>query len=300
MLFRTVCLSGEQDHRRIGWRVSYQITMAGLAATRLFAAAGAGGIALTAWALRRSGMEARVVAVRMVAMNALLYTVFMTTVFVTGVLLFFGILHGGTDFVLTLLPALIALTVIAAVASFTLLPADAERRFERWAKGQGQLRKLGQMLVKVPAAASTGVRAAIQIVQERPLSLVGAIGWWAFDIATLWACFHAFGSETPPIGVIVMSYFVGMTGNLLPLPGGVGGVEGGMIGTFAAFDVNFGLATVAVLSYRAFSFWLPTIPGAIAYVQLRGTVKRWRAQDAGKDGGGGQDEGQGTAAPAAA
>ena len=53
-----------------------------------------------------------------------------------------------------------------------------------------------------------------------------------------------------------------------------------VVGTFAAFDVNFGLATVAVLSYRAFSFWLPTIPGAIAYVQLRGTVKRWRATDA--------------------
>ena len=48
---------------RIGWPESYQITMAGLAATRLFAAAGAGGIALTAWALRRSGMPRRTVAV---------------------------------------------------------------------------------------------------------------------------------------------------------------------------------------------------------------------------------------------
>ena len=55
-LFRAVFV-----HRtsRIGWSASYQITMAGLAATRLFAAAGAGGIALTAWALRRSGMERR-------------------------------------------------------------------------------------------------------------------------------------------------------------------------------------------------------------------------------------------------
>ena len=45
--------------RAIDLRASYQITMAGLAATRLFAAGGAGGIALTAWALRRSGMAAR-------------------------------------------------------------------------------------------------------------------------------------------------------------------------------------------------------------------------------------------------
>jgi putative heme transporter len=37
----------------VGWKASYEITMAGVAATRLFAAAGAGGVALTAWALRR-------------------------------------------------------------------------------------------------------------------------------------------------------------------------------------------------------------------------------------------------------
>ena len=36
-----------------------------------------------------------------------------------------------------------------------------------------------------------------------------------------------------------------------------------MIGAFAAFGVNFDLAVLAVLSYRAISFWLPTIPGAI-------------------------------------
>jgi len=279
-LFRTVCLSGEQDHRRIGWRVSYQITMAGLAATRLFAAAGAGGIALTAWALRRSGMPARVVAVRMVAMNVLLYGVYLSTVVLVGTLLWAGVLSGGTAVPITLLPAAIAFVLVLAIGALVLIPGDAERRFAGWAAGTGRMKRVGKLLVTVPAAASTGVRKAVEIVRARPTSLLGAMVWWAFDMATLWACFHAFSSgDTPPIGVIVMSYFVGMAGNLLPLPGGIGGVEGGMIGMFAAFGVDFGYATVAVLSYRAFSFWLPTIPGAIAYVQLRGTVKRWRAQD---------------------
>ena len=68
-----------------------------------------------------------------------------------------------------------------------------------------------------------------------------------------------------------------MLGNLLPLPGGIGGVDGGMIGAFAAFNVDTGLAVVAVLAYRAFTFWLPTIPGVIAYLQLRKTVERWRS-----------------------
>ncbi len=63
-----------------------------------------------------------------------------------------------------------------------------------------------------------------------------------------------------------------MLGNLLPMPGGVGGVEGGMIGAFAAFGVAGGLAVVAVLVYRAFTFWLPLLPGVLAYFRLRRTV----------------------------
>jgi uncharacterized protein (TIRG00374 family) len=89
--------------------------------------------------------------------------------------------------------------------------------------------------------------------------------------------FHAFGSP-PPFTVILMAYFVGTFGNLLPLPGGLGGVEGGMIGAFAAFGVEFNLAVLAVLSYRAVSFWLPTLPGAVAYLQLRRIVARWREE----------------------
>jgi len=91
--------------------------------------------------------------------------------------------------------------------------------------------------------------------------------------------FHAFGSP-PPFPVIVMAYFVGTLGNLLPLPGGLGGVEGGMIGAFAAFGVDFNLSVLAVLTYRGISFWLPTLPGAIAYFQLRRTVARWREEQA--------------------
>jgi uncharacterized protein (TIRG00374 family) len=71
-----------------------------------------------------------------------------------------------------------------------------------------------------------------------------------------------------------------MLANLLPLPGGIGGVDGGMIGALVAFHVGAGLALIAVLVYRLFAFWLPTIPGAIAYFQLRRTVHRWH-DDAG-------------------
>src|SRR5438552_16324536 len=42
---------------RVGARESAQITLAGAAATRLLPTAGAGGIALTLWALRRAGLR---------------------------------------------------------------------------------------------------------------------------------------------------------------------------------------------------------------------------------------------------
>jgi uncharacterized protein (TIRG00374 family) len=98
--------------------------------------------------------------------------------------------------------------------------------------------------------------------------------WWGFDIAVLWASFKAFG-HAPSVSVIVMAYFVGTLGNLLPLPGGVGGVDGGIIAALMGFGVGAGIALLAVLTHRVFSFWLPTIPGGIAYLQLRRTVDRW-------------------------
>ena len=51
------CSAGVFGHvERIGWRESYLITMAALAASRIFAAGGAGGLVLQAWALRQAGM----------------------------------------------------------------------------------------------------------------------------------------------------------------------------------------------------------------------------------------------------
>ncbi len=278
VLFRAVFVGRPADPSGpIGWRESYQITMAGLAATRLFATAGAGGIALTAWALRRSGMEARVVASRMVAFLVVLYAVYAGSVLLDGIGLGTGLFPGGGSFALTIVPAIVAAILIAAVGAMALLPDDIERRLQSWASGSGRLARWVALGVTAPALAASGVRTAMDLIRSRDPGLLGAVAWWGFDISVLWAMFHAFGSP-PPFTVIWMCYFVGTLANLLPLPGGLGGVEGGMIGAFAAFGVDFNLAVLAVLSYRAISFWLPTIPGAVAYFQLRRTVARWREE----------------------
>jgi uncharacterized protein (TIRG00374 family) len=276
-LFRTVVSRGVD---RIGWKETYQINMAGLAATRLFAAAGAGGVVLTAWALRRAGMEARMVACRLAAFLVLLYSVYMTTLIVDGIGLRIGLFEGPAPFAMTVVPAIFAGVVFAIFLAFSFLPHDVENRIEHWAHGSGRIAKWMARAVTVPATVASGVRTAISLLRAREVGVLGAVTWWAFDIGVLWACFHAFGSDTPALAIIVMAYFVGMLGNTLPMPGGIGGVDGGMIGAFAAFGVPFGYATVAVLVYRGFSFWLPTLPGAIAYLQLRRTVGRWNDERA--------------------
>jgi len=272
VLFRSVLARGQE---RIRLRESYEITMAGVAATRLFATAGAGGIALTAWALRRSGMEPRIVACRMVAFFVVLYVIYAGSLLIDGLGLGTGLFPGGGSFAITIIPAIAAAVLFAAAGAMALLPDDIERRLGRWASGSGRIAHWVARAATVPALAASGVRTAIDVIRMRDPGLLGALAWWGFDITVLWAMFHAFGSA-PPFTVVWMAYFLGTLGNLLPLPGGLGGVEGGMIGAFAAFGVNFNLALLAVLSYRALSFWLPTLPGAVAYLQLRRTVARWR------------------------
>jgi uncharacterized membrane protein YbhN (UPF0104 family) len=263
---------------RIGWRASYEITMAGLAATRLFASAGAGGIALTAWALRRAGLERRLVATRMVAFLVLLYAVFMGSLVVFGAGLYLEILPGGGSFAITLVPAIFGAGVITVFLAVSLLPGDVDRLVEKL-RSRGALGRLAGYIAAAPTATASGVRTAIALVRTRDWRLLGAVAWWGFDIAVLWSCFHAFGGS-PHTAVVVIAYFVGMIGNVLPLPGGIGGVDGAMIGAFSAFGITPSLAVVSVLAYRAFAFWLPTLPGAVAYLQLRRRVHRWRTDGA--------------------
>jgi len=272
MLFQGVYV---RDDFRLTVSESYQITMAGLAATRVFAAGGAGGIALTAWALRRAGLPRRAVDDQTLAFLVLTYAVYAAALVIGGFGLYFGLFPGSDDWAITLLPACIGLAAFVIALLLALMPPDLQVRMQGYARRRGRLAKIVQKLANVPAAISSGIRLSVGHVRNGDPALAGSVAYWGFNIAILWASFKAFG-EAPPWAVIVMGFFVGMLANLLPLPGGVGGVDGGMIGAFVAFGgESRDSIVVAVLTYRLFAFYLPTIPGALAYLQLRKTVARW-------------------------
>jgi uncharacterized protein (TIRG00374 family) len=262
------------------WRESYQITMAGLAATRLFSAGGAGGIVLTYWALRKAGMPTRQTACRMVAFLVLLYAVYMLALVLDGILLRTGILNGPNPAGLTIVPAALAGAAIAVFLLFALIPEDIERRLARFARGY-RFARYAQRLASGPATLASGTRTAIGFVRDPSrggLAVLGAVGFWAANIGILWAAFHAYGAHVP-LGVVVQGFFIGMVANLFPFaPGGVGAVDAGMIGTFVLFDLPGAEVFAAVLTYRLIAFWLPIPPGIVAFLQLRKTVARWEAQ----------------------
>jgi uncharacterized protein (TIRG00374 family) len=266
---------------RLDWRASYQITLAGLAATRLFSAGGAGGIALTYWALRRAGMPTRETASRMVAFLVLLYTIYLGALVICGVFLRIGLFPGPSPVGMTIVPAALAGIALVIVFLVSLIPDDFERLVAGWARGHRRV-GLARRIASIPATIASGTRAALSLLLHPSsglLSILGAAGFWAANIGVLWACFHAFG-ESVPKAVLIQGFFVGMTANLLPFfPGGVGSVDAGMIAAFLAFGLPSATVFVAVLTYRVIAFWLPIPPGIVAYFQLRRTVGRWRAQE---------------------
>jgi uncharacterized protein (TIRG00374 family) len=261
------------------WAESYQITMAGLAATRIFSAGGAGGIFLTYWALRKAGMERRLAAGRMVAFLVILYSVYMFALIVFGVLLRTGVLPGGGKVSTTIIPAALAGAAILIVALLALLPGDIEGRIE--GALSGRFAKFAKKAASAPATFAQGTRDALAFAEDPKsgiLAFSGAIGFWAANIGILWASFQAFHVEVP-FGVIVQGFFLGMVANLFPLaPGGVGAVDAGMIGAFVLFGIPAAEVFAAVLTYRVIAFWLPIPPGIIAFFQLRHTVARWEAE----------------------
>ena len=256
ILFRAVFVEGSS---RVGYGASYEITMAGHAATRLFGAAGAGGVALQVWALTRSGISSRTVAARMVAFLVLLYSFYAITVATVGLGLWSGALPGGGSALLTIVPGVVALVMIGGALGGSRLAA--------------RLNLTGKP-AKAASTLSEGIDGALAIVKRRDPRLLGGAMWWVFDVAVLWATFHAFGAS-PPIFVIILGYFLGLVGNALPFLGSLGGVDGGMIGALVALGTVAPVTIAAVVVYRLISCWLPTIPGLAAYFQLRGRMSAW-------------------------
>jgi uncharacterized membrane protein YbhN (UPF0104 family) len=260
--------------RGLGWRFSYEIGMAEQATNVLLPTGGAGGLALGAWALRQGGMPTAHIARRSVAFFVITSTPNFAVAATVGPLLALGVFAGRSEPVPSAVLGGLAVLTIAAVLK---LPALLGRRRARHPVGPADatLRvRVRSALVAAGGAISAGVRDAVALMRSRdPLVVGGAIGYMGFDVLALWAAFQAFGGG-PPFGPFVFAYTVGQLGGLIPLPGGIGGTDGGLIGALVLYGTPLSQATAAVLAYRAFQLGLPALLGSIAFVQLRRRLAR--------------------------
>ncbi|HWA55053.1 MAG TPA: lysylphosphatidylglycerol synthase transmembrane domain-containing protein [Solirubrobacterales bacterium] len=268
------------DALRLSWLETYEINMAGLAATLIFSAGGAGGIVLTFWALLKAGMRRHDVAKRMVAFLTLHYAFYPLAIILFGVLLRTGVLNGNHSVELTIIPAGIAGVLLVLGLLLALIPPDFGPRIARFVHGErGQ--SIARTIGRVPATFAEGFRFALGLFahpSQGGLAVLGAAGYWAANIGILWASFHAFGVHVP-LAVVVQGFFLGMVANLIPFaPAGVGAVDAGMIGAFVLFGIPETAVFPAILVYRLIAFWMPIPFGVAAFFQLRKTVHRWETE----------------------
>jgi uncharacterized membrane protein YbhN (UPF0104 family) len=243
------------------WRRSWEVGGSELAMGSLVPASGAGGLALGAWVLNRGGMGGRRIARRSVAFFLIKSGVNFLAVAVIGAVLAVGLVGPDLSLWLTAFPAAMAALAIAAVAA---LP-----RFGPGEDPGPDASKLRGGVSETRRAVIHGVAEARKILRSgNRRVLAGSFGYWFFDNAVLWASFHAFGLS-PPITVVLMGYLIGQLGGLIPIPGGVGGIDLGLIGALVAYGTSAAGTTAAVFGYHVILFWLPLIVGAIAFAMLR-------------------------------
>jgi len=257
--------------RRMSWRVSFQIGMSELGANAVFPTGGAGGLALGAWALKRGGMAAREIARRTVAFFLLTSVPNVVGVILLGVALALGVLGGESNLLLSAAPAAVA---AAAIVATLLAGRVAERWGRRLKEGAGhEPSRRVRALWKGLTAVADGVQEAVAQLRDGNLLLVlGLIAYLVFDVLILWASFRALGGA-PSLAIVSLAYLIGELGGLIPVPGGIGGVDAGLVGTLVLYHVPLASAAGAVLAYRAIALWVPAVVGGTAFLTLRRTLR---------------------------
>jgi uncharacterized membrane protein YbhN (UPF0104 family) len=241
-------------------RMSLRMGLAVLVATMLVPAGGLVAIGLGAGALRKRGMPRAKTRARAIAFLVLTNAPNLIVLGILGIALGFGLLGGPHAPMLTIVPSAIALSAIGVTA---FLPSLSHLRALR-----PPFRLSHRIVFAAVRQLELGVIEARALLAGRSWKLLGAGAYYAADNAVLWATFRAFGHAHPPIAIFAMAYLVGSAASSLPVPGGIGVVEGGMIGALVLYGAPAACAAIAVLTYRAVSTGLPLALGGVAFLRL--------------------------------
>jgi uncharacterized membrane protein YbhN (UPF0104 family) len=221
---------------------------------------GAGSLAVGAWLMVERGAPARRIAERSAVLFLYTSAINVFTLILAGLGLFLGV-AGPSNPLLSVVPAAVGVVVLVL---FLLLPRYVDGILRRVQPG-----RLEAFLTETAAS----VRDTKRLVFHPDWRIVGAIGYLWFDIAVLFACFAAAG-HVPPLAPVVLAYQIAYLSNFIPVPGGIGILDGSMVGMLVLYGVGGTVATAATLVYHVISLWVPAILGTVAFILVQKTKKQ--------------------------
>jgi uncharacterized membrane protein YbhN (UPF0104 family) len=223
---------------------------------------GAGGIAAGGWLLSRAGMPVRVVAERSAVLFLLTSATNVVTLVLAGAGLSVGLLAGPDNLALSALPAAVGLAVLLL---FVVLAARANPGSD------------GSLAARALRATAGATATTLRTIQRPGWRLsAGALAFLLCDITVLWSVIHALGYDVP-LAPLLLAYLIGYLANTVPIPGGVGALEGGLAGALILYHVPAPVALGGVLLYHALALWIPALTGTIGFVLAQREIKSGRA-----------------------
>jgi uncharacterized membrane protein YbhN (UPF0104 family) len=245
---------------RAPFRVGARVALTEEAFGAAVSLGGVGSLAVGGWLMVERGASAGRIAERSAVLFLYTSAINVVTLILAGLGLALG-LPGPSNPLLSVLPAAVGVVVLVL---FLLLPRYVDRIVRRLRPGR---------LHTVLTQTAISVRDTERLLFHPDWRIVGAFGYLWFDIAVLFACFAAAG-HVPPLAPVVLAYQIGYLSNFIPVPGGIGVLDGSLIGMLVLYGVGGTVATAATLVYHAISLWVPAVWGTIAFTLLQKTKKQ--------------------------
>jgi uncharacterized membrane protein YbhN (UPF0104 family) len=248
-----------QVFNRAPFRVGARVALSEEAFGAAVSLGGVGSLAVGGWLMVERGSKPGRIAQRSAVLFLYTSAINVITLILAGVGLALG-LPGPTNPLLSIVPAAVGVVVLLL---FLLLPRYVDRICRRVRPGRLQTFLTGT---------ASSVRDTTQLLRRPDWRIIGAIGYLWFDIAVLFACFAAAGHSVP-LAPVVLAYQIGYISNFIPIPGGIGVLDGSLIGMLVLYGVGGTVATAATLVYHAISLWVPAVWGTIAFILLQRSKK---------------------------
>jgi len=257
---------------RLRFRVAAEVTLSTFLISHVTPFGSATGTLLNVSTLEAEGIAASTTG-EAIGLTSLVSTIALIALFGTGLVATAG-RHVSATYLRIAGAALVLVLLVLAIAfGVGAHPGIAERAARRAASWARHLRssidpekvaQTSKRLVLLARSALTG-RAFLESYGFAAADLL-------FDLLSLDLMFLAFRYQ-PGFGPLAVAYGAANIASAIPItPGGLGVIEVTLVAITVGFGAPRATAVIAVLGYRVVNYWLPLLPGAVAYLRLRLSV----------------------------